>query len=184
MCRPNQSGAEAAGTSDRDGLASLKHTPLSSPAFRGPGSWFCCRISSFFPPSPSQRVVLILFFSLGVLERKHTDSAASHLQSSHLHRSGPEIMHPEKHLPELMAEKNSLDPSFVHAVRLLAEGKSGGEFLICVYWKCTIRSYLPMGLSVGIVFCSCTLAPVRNFSVVMVSNSICKSFLLGTALVT
>lgn len=31
-------------------------------------------------------------------------------------------MHPEKHLPELMAEKNSLDPSFVHAVRLLAEG--------------------------------------------------------------
>lgn len=36
-------------------------------------------------------------------------------------------MHPEKHLPELMAEKNSLDPSFVHAVRLLAEGKSGQE---------------------------------------------------------
>lgn len=33
-------------------------------------------------------------------------------------------MHPDKHLPELVAEKNSLDPSFVHAVRLLAEGKS------------------------------------------------------------
>ncbi|XP_023183515.1 KH domain-containing, RNA-binding, signal transduction-associated protein 2 isoform X3 [Xiphophorus maculatus] len=33
-------------------------------------------------------------------------------------------MHPNKCLPELMAEKNSLDPSFVHAVRLLAEGKS------------------------------------------------------------
>ncbi|XP_034407139.1 KH domain-containing, RNA-binding, signal transduction-associated protein 2 [Cyclopterus lumpus] len=30
-------------------------------------------------------------------------------------------MHPEKYLPELAAEKNSLDPSFVHAVRLLAE---------------------------------------------------------------
>ncbi|XP_038592783.1 KH domain-containing, RNA-binding, signal transduction-associated protein 2 [Micropterus salmoides] len=30
-------------------------------------------------------------------------------------------MHPDKHLPELVAEKNSLDPSFVHAVRLLAE---------------------------------------------------------------
>ncbi|XP_034040950.1 KH domain-containing, RNA-binding, signal transduction-associated protein 2 isoform X2 [Thalassophryne amazonica] len=30
-------------------------------------------------------------------------------------------MHPDKCLPELMAEKNSLDPSFVHAVRLLAE---------------------------------------------------------------
>ncbi|CAG09434.1 unnamed protein product, partial [Tetraodon nigroviridis] len=38
-------------------------------------------------------------------------------------------MHPEKHLPELMAEKNSLDPSFVHAVRLLAEeiGKCEGD---------------------------------------------------------
>lgn len=34
------------------------------------------------------------------------------------------IMHPDKHLPELVAEKNSLDPSFVHAVRLLAEGRS------------------------------------------------------------
>ncbi|XP_041866510.1 KH domain-containing, RNA-binding, signal transduction-associated protein 2 isoform X2 [Melanotaenia boesemani] len=30
-------------------------------------------------------------------------------------------MHPEKCLPELVAEKNSLDPSFVHAVRLLEE---------------------------------------------------------------
>lgn len=62
-----------------------------------------------------------------MLAKTHTDSAAPHLQRSHLHRSGPEIMHPEKHLPELMAEKNSLDPSFVHAVRLLAEGKSGQE---------------------------------------------------------
>lgn len=39
-------------------------------------------------------------------------------------RSAAIIMHPDKHLPELVAEKNSLDPSFVHAVRLLAEGKS------------------------------------------------------------
>ncbi|XP_029031242.1 KH domain-containing, RNA-binding, signal transduction-associated protein 2 isoform X2 [Betta splendens] len=30
-------------------------------------------------------------------------------------------MHPEKYLPELVAERNGLDPSFVHAVRLLAE---------------------------------------------------------------
>ncbi|XP_030012735.1 KH domain-containing, RNA-binding, signal transduction-associated protein 2 [Sphaeramia orbicularis] len=30
-------------------------------------------------------------------------------------------MHPDKYLPELVAEKSSLDPSFVHAVRLLAE---------------------------------------------------------------
>lgn len=40
-------------------------------------------------------------------------------------RSAVIIMHPDKHLPELVAEKNSMDPSFVHAVRLLAEGKSG-----------------------------------------------------------
>lgn len=33
-------------------------------------------------------------------------------------------MEPEnKYLPELMAEKDSLDPSFVHAMRLLADGK-------------------------------------------------------------
>uniref|UniRef100_A0A8D2KJP6 KH RNA binding domain containing, signal transduction associated 2 n=1 Tax=Urocitellus parryii TaxID=9999 RepID=A0A8D2KJP6_UROPR len=30
-------------------------------------------------------------------------------------------MEEEKYLPELMAEKDSLDPSFVHASRLLAE---------------------------------------------------------------
>ncbi|KAM9848239.1 KH domain-containing, RNA-binding, signal transduction-associated protein 2 [Aulostomus maculatus] len=30
-------------------------------------------------------------------------------------------MHPDKCLPELVAERNTLDPSFVHAVRLLAE---------------------------------------------------------------
>jgi hypothetical protein len=33
-------------------------------------------------------------------------------------------MHREKDLPELMAEKDSLDPSFVHAMRLLAEGRT------------------------------------------------------------
>ena len=33
-------------------------------------------------------------------------------------------MEEEKYLPELMAEKDSLDPSFVHASRLLAEGRT------------------------------------------------------------
>lgn len=42
------------------------------------------------------------------------------------------IMHPDRHLPELVAEKNSLDPSFVHAVRLLAEGKSGIVHFYCI----------------------------------------------------
>lgn len=31
-------------------------------------------------------------------------------------------MDQDKYLPELLAEKESLDPSFVHAMRLLAEG--------------------------------------------------------------
>lgn len=33
-------------------------------------------------------------------------------------------MEEEKYLPELMAERDSLDPSFVHASRLLAEGRT------------------------------------------------------------
>lgn len=33
------------------------------------------------------------------------------------------MMDQDKYLPELLAEKESLDPSFVHAMRLLAEGK-------------------------------------------------------------
>ncbi|XP_029927294.1 KH domain-containing, RNA-binding, signal transduction-associated protein 2 isoform X2 [Myripristis murdjan] len=40
-------------------------------------------------------------------------------------------MHQDKYLPELVAEKDSLDPSFVHAMRLLAEeiGKYEGDEL-------------------------------------------------------
>lgn len=33
-------------------------------------------------------------------------------------------MDQDKYLPELVAEKESLDASFVHAMRLLAEGKN------------------------------------------------------------
>jgi hypothetical protein len=36
-------------------------------------------------------------------------------------------MEEEKYLPELMAEKDSLDPSFVHASRLLAEGRTASR---------------------------------------------------------
>lgn len=46
-------------------------------------------------------------------------------------RSAVIKMHPDKYLPELVSEKNSLDPSFVHAVRLLAEGK--WSIYVCVY---------------------------------------------------
>lgn len=41
-------------------------------------------------------------------------------------RSEPEVrdeMGTEKYLPELMAEKDTLDPSFQHSVRLLDQGK-------------------------------------------------------------
>lgn len=62
MCRPNQSGAEAAGTSDRDGLAFLKHTPH----FQDLGVGFGVGILLFFPPTP-QRVILIIFFPSGCL---------------------------------------------------------------------------------------------------------------------
>ena len=33
-------------------------------------------------------------------------------------------MESEKYLPELMAEKDTLDPSFQHSLRLLEQGKS------------------------------------------------------------
>lgn len=44
-----------------------------------------------------------------------------------------------KYLPELMAEKDSIDPSFEHAVRLISEGKEFGGFrygLFLVYIYC------------------------------------------------
>lgn len=34
-------------------------------------------------------------------------------------------MESEKYLPELMAEKDTLDPSFQHSLRLLEQGKGG-----------------------------------------------------------
>lgn len=34
-------------------------------------------------------------------------------------------MESEKYLPELMAEKDTLDPSFQHSFRLLEQGKGG-----------------------------------------------------------
>lgn len=44
------------------------------------------------------------------------------------------VMEQEKYLPELMVEKDSLDPSFVHAMRLLAEGKRStcGVITACI----------------------------------------------------
>jgi len=38
-------------------------------------------------------------------------------------------MESEKYLPELMAEKDTLDPSFQHSLRLLDQGKHVGWLL-------------------------------------------------------
>jgi len=35
------------------------------------------------------------------------------------------------YLPELMAEKDSIDPSFVHALRLITNGMCNGNVLKC-----------------------------------------------------
>lgn len=40
-------------------------------------------------------------------------------------------MDQDKYLPELVTEKDSLDPSFVHAMRLLEEGKVVRVVCIC-----------------------------------------------------
>jgi len=45
-------------------------------------------------------------------------------------------MDPDKRLPELVAEKSSLDPSFVHAARLLEEGRSGISFNLIYFEPC------------------------------------------------
>ncbi|CAG6017440.1 unnamed protein product, partial [Menidia menidia] len=57
------------------------------------------------------------------IEQLHSDG--QHSLPPHLQLPGTRFtavrMEPDKRLPELLAEKNSLDPSFVHALRLLDE---------------------------------------------------------------
>ncbi|XP_008580613.1 PREDICTED: KH domain-containing, RNA-binding, signal transduction-associated protein 1-like [Galeopterus variegatus] len=55
-------------------------------------------------------------------------------------RSEVRAMEEEKYLPELMAEKDSLDPSFVHASRLLAEDLV--ESYLCFFKKDTLAKKL------------------------------------------
>ena len=54
-------------------------------------------------------------------------------------------MESEKYLPELMAEKDTLDPSFQHSLRLLEQGKRGfstsrpgGYTLLSVFWGVSV----------------------------------------------
>lgn len=49
------------------------------------------------------------------------------------------MMDQDKYLPELLAEKESLDPSFVHAMRLLAEGNDYVLFLLLIRSLCALN---------------------------------------------
>lgn len=71
-------------------------------------------------------------------------------------------MEPEnKYLPELMAEKDSLDPSFTHAMQLLSVGKRGLAVLRVSrswLWVAAALFLLPPPRSPGIESCHLDLA--------------------------
>ncbi|KAJ3610073.1 hypothetical protein NHX12_022167 [Muraenolepis orangiensis] len=76
-------------------------------------------------------------------------------------------MHREKDLPELMAEKDSLDPSFVHAMRLLAEeiekyedDDSGG---LKKEAEEEVKKYLDIISNKNIKLCERVLIPVQQY---------------------
>ncbi|KAK7902148.1 hypothetical protein WMY93_018917 [Mugilogobius chulae] len=71
-------------------------------------------------------------------------------------------MHPEKYLPELIAEKDTLDPSFVHAVRLLTEEieKYDGEDF---RKDGDIKKYLDIISNKNIKLCERVLIPVQQY---------------------
>ncbi|KAJ8250378.1 hypothetical protein COCON_G00223000 [Conger conger] len=71
-------------------------------------------------------------------------------------------MDQDKYLPELMAEKDSLDPSFVHAMRLLAEEieKYGGEDL---RKDGDVQKYLDVISNKNIKLCERVLIPVQQY---------------------
>lgn len=141
-CRPPESEESLAaslqrrGSGGRDGLTPLitAHPPLSFSRRSGTTTFFqegfiflvvlLRRTDTHLqPPESDLRKILIYIPTL-------TSPEVS--PALPLERLVVIIMHPDKCLPELMAEKNNLDPSFVHAVRLLADGKSGSIFnLIC-----------------------------------------------------
>lgn len=47
----------------------------------------------------------------------------NHIRVASLEPKAQDEMGSEKYLPELMAEKDTLDPSFQHSLRLLEQGK-------------------------------------------------------------
>ncbi|CAL8257443.1 unnamed protein product [Lota lota] len=72
-------------------------------------------------------------------------------------------MHREKDLPELMAEKDSLDPSFVHAMRLLAEEIEKHEDDDGVKKEEEVKKYLDIISNKNIKLCERVLIPVQQY---------------------
>lgn len=61
-------------------------------------------------------------------------------------------MDQDKYLPELHAEKESLDPSFVHAMRLLAEGKGISSSILSSDWAFRYQACSTSSWSCVVVF--------------------------------
>ncbi|CAL8366767.1 unnamed protein product, partial [Gadus morhua 'NCC'] len=72
-------------------------------------------------------------------------------------------MHREKDLPELMAEKDSLDPSFVHAMRLLAEEIEKHEDDDGGKKEEEVKKYLDIISNKNIKLCERVLIPVLQY---------------------
>ncbi|KAJ8386344.1 hypothetical protein AAFF_G00174410 [Aldrovandia affinis] len=89
-------------------------------------------------------------------------------------------MDQDKYLPELMAEKDSLDPSFVHAMRLLAEEieKYEGDEL---RKDGEVQKYLDVISNKNIKLCERVLIPVQQYPKVMLywSSSVLSCPLRG-----
>ncbi|CAL8299911.1 unnamed protein product [Merluccius merluccius] len=72
-------------------------------------------------------------------------------------------MHRETHLPGLMAEKDSLDPSFVHATRLLTEEIEKYEDDDGVKKEEEVKKYLDIISNKNIKLCERVLIPVQQY---------------------
>lgn len=89
-------------------------------------------------------------------------------------------MESEKYLPELMAEKDTLDPSFRHSLRLLDQGKKKNQWLYSeVNSLAAENSPQSSGLTLGVVLPATWL---RHNSFLQVRNMRFVGFLQFSAL--
>ncbi|CAB1456848.1 unnamed protein product [Pleuronectes platessa] len=100
---------ERCSRSANDSISRLVGFSRCSPeTFGGVLTWSCVDADSKF---------LLLFFFLCIV---------LYLNNTRVAELEPEVqddMESEKYLPELMAEKDTMDPSFLHSLRLLDQGK-------------------------------------------------------------